>query len=290
MQLQELSEQEVLNLRYNAVGKLVLLESDCAVEENGTTQTASEVSTVSIRKLTIEEKAHLRLAFYYLKVYQPEPASPDIPNIEKAGSFLEAFYHLCQIKAWEEAAKIIGIRFETSINEESLIPLRSWAFYKLEQYSEALEYLQVALEICQETGAKSLEAITLYDLAILHLISGEIALEYCEQALAIAKQLKIPLEKHCEQLKILLLESEAKVYISLGKYLKAIDFYKHRLTFARELQDRQGEERTLINLVKAYCALGNYEKALEYNQQHLAIVKATLQQLTPRYSSFSHSS
>jgi hypothetical protein len=231
VQLQELSEQDIMNLRYNTKGKLVLLESDSLISQSGTTQAVSDLlSTGAIRELTIEEKAHIRLAFYYLKVYNSEPDSPDIPNIEKAGCYLEAFYHLCKIKAWEEAAQIIGIRFETSTNEESLIPLRSWAFYKLEQYSEALEYLQAALEICRETGASSLEAITLYDLAILHLISGEIALDYCEQALVIAKELRIPLEKNCLKLKIILLDSEARMHMSRGNQCKAIELYKQRLT------------------------------------------------------------
>lgn len=110
-------------------------------------------------------------------------------------------------------------------------------------------------------------------------ISGEIALEYCEQALVIAKNLRIPLEKNCLKLKIILLDSEAHMYMSIGNQCKAIELYKQRLTMARELQDSQGEEQTLIKLGKAYRIFGEYKEAIAYNQQHLAIVQANLQQL-----------
>jgi tetratricopeptide (TPR) repeat protein len=116
-------------------------------------------------------------------------------------------------------------------------------------------------------------------LAILHLISGEIALDYCEQALVIAKELRIPLEKKCLKLKIILLDSEACMHMSRGNQCKSIELYKQRLTLARELQDCQGEEQTLIKLGKAYRIFGEYKEAIAYNQQHLALVEAMLQQL-----------
>jgi tetratricopeptide (TPR) repeat protein len=227
------------------------------------------------------KRTHYRAVINWLTKYQPQP---DIPNVNKGRSYLEAFYHLCKVEDWEKTRKIIGACFNTSSNEESFIQLRPWGYYKLAEYSQALEYLQTALEICRKTGARSLEAITLYDLAILHLISGELALEYCEQALVIAKELRIPLKKKCLELKIILLDSEAHMYMSIGNQCKAIELYKQRLTLARELQDCRGEERTLFKLGKAYCTLGEYKEAIAYNQQHLALVQETLGQMRRSHS------
>jgi tetratricopeptide (TPR) repeat protein len=226
------------------------------------------------------KRTHYRAVINWLTKYQPYPDAPMRNNLEKGRGYLEAFYHLYKAEDWEKARKIIGVCFNTPTNETSLVQLRSWGFYKLEQYSEALAYLEAALKISRSTGDRLTEAITLYDLAIVHQIgSVQLALEYCEQALVIAKELRIPLEKYCLKLKIILLDSEANIYMSKGNQLKAIEFCKQRLVLAKELQDQRGEERTLITLGKAYCALGEYKEAIAYNQQHLALVQVTLQQL-----------
>lgn len=75
---------------------------------------------------------------------------------------------------------------------------------KLEQYREALNCLEVALEILQETGNCYDEAMTLKGLADLYTELGQLApaLEYCSQALAIAIELEIPLAEECQELMV----------------------------------------------------------------------------------------
>ena len=68
--------------------------------------------------------------------------------------------------------------------------------------TEALKNLQTALSIFQEVKSRSDEAETLKNLAELHQALGEVAVaqQYCQQALALATELGIPLKKDCQTL------------------------------------------------------------------------------------------
>jgi tetratricopeptide (TPR) repeat protein len=220
------------------------------------------------------KRTHYRAVINWLTKYSLEPEEA---NIRTGRGCLEAFYHLYQVEDWERARKIIETRLNTPSNEKSLIQLRPWGYYKFEQYSEALEYLQTALQICRKAGDHHAEALTLYDLAIFHLLGlRKTALAYCNQALLLAKNLKLPIIKNCQNLKSLLLSEEAEVFISSGKYLQAVECYQEKLALAQELRDYREQENTLINLGKLYCALTQYDKTLKYNQYHLAIVQFNL--------------
>jgi tetratricopeptide (TPR) repeat protein len=73
---------------------------------------------------------------------------------------------------------------------------------KLEQYPESLANNQTALEIFQETGDRANEAQILKNLTELHQALGEVevAQQYCQQALALATELGIPLADECRKL------------------------------------------------------------------------------------------
>ncbi|MBD1867008.1 tetratricopeptide repeat protein [Cyanobacteria bacterium FACHB-471] len=73
---------------------------------------------------------------------------------------------------------------------------------KLQQYPEALASSIAALAIFREIGDRANEAEALRNLAELHQKLGEadVAREYCEQALALATELGIPLVKECQKL------------------------------------------------------------------------------------------
>ncbi len=68
--------------------------------------------------------------------------------------------------------------------------------------NEALENLQTALSIFQEVKSRSDEADALKNLAELHQALGKVrvAQQYCQQALALATELGIPLKAECETL------------------------------------------------------------------------------------------
>ena len=73
-----------------------------------------------------------------------------------------------------------------------------------------LDYYHQCLAISKEIGNRSNEAVTLKNLAVLHLNLDhrDLALEFCEQALALATELGIPLAKECQELKQKLLKEE----------------------------------------------------------------------------------
>ncbi|MGI0490942.1 tetratricopeptide repeat protein [Alkalinema pantanalense CENA528] len=73
---------------------------------------------------------------------------------------------------------------------------------KLEQYPESLTNTQTALKIFQEIGFRSGETKALQQLAELHQALGEVevARQYCQQALALATELGIPLADECRKL------------------------------------------------------------------------------------------
>ena len=84
-------------------------------------------------------------------------------------------------------------------------------FLKIDQYPESLTHNQAALEIFREIGDRRDEAEALKNLAALHQALGEIetARRYCQQALALATALGIPLAAECEALGRELGEEEA---------------------------------------------------------------------------------
>jgi tetratricopeptide (TPR) repeat protein len=64
-------------------------------------------------------------------------------------------------------------------------------------------------------------------------------------------------------------------YYSLSDYNQAINYYQQGLTILREIGQDWAQELALLNLCKAFSALGDYNKAIEYNQQHLALIQPT---------------
>ena len=82
---------------------------------------------------------------------------------------------------------------------------------KLGQHPKSLANNQTALEIFREIGVREGEAEALKNLAELHQALGEVAVarQFCEQALALATELGIPLKAECETLLQALEQGEA---------------------------------------------------------------------------------
>jgi tetratricopeptide (TPR) repeat protein/DNA-binding Xre family transcriptional regulator len=73
---------------------------------------------------------------------------------------------------------------------------------RLKQYPASLTHIQSALDVFREIGMKAAEAETLRNLTELYQALGkvEIARQYCQQALALATELDIPLAAECQTL------------------------------------------------------------------------------------------
>ena len=82
---------------------------------------------------------------------------------------------------------------------------------RLEKYDRAFEYLQSAFEICVDTKNYYLAATTMQNIAAVCLKIGrrDLALQFCNRALALATDLEIPLVKECQEFKEQLLSEVA---------------------------------------------------------------------------------
>jgi CHAT domain-containing protein len=83
------------------------------------------------------------------------------------------------------------------------------------------------------------------------------------------------------------LDQLGEVYVDLGRYEKAIEYYEAALTIQRQIKDRQSEGRTLNGLGGAYGETGQYQKAIGYYEQALAIsreIKDRRMEATPLYN------
>ena len=102
---------------------------------------------------------------------------------------------------------------------------------------------------------------------IRHLGQVAKAIEYYEQALAIAREIGDRRGEGAD------LGNLGLAYSALGQVAKAIEYYEQALAIAREIGDRRGEGADLGNLGMAYSALGQVAKAIEYYEQALAIAR-----------------
>ena len=74
--------------------------------------------------------------------------SPDVSNLEKVKGYLEALHHLCELKVWEEAGKIIMVCLNTPTNEELHNQLDTWGYHseQIELYKKLLNQVNPSFD------------------------------------------------------------------------------------------------------------------------------------------------
>ena len=65
-----------------------------------------------------------------------------------------------------------------------------------------------------------------------------------------------------------------------SQFTAALQSWQQALLIYREIKERQGEGKALVNLGLAYHSLGDYRKAIEYYQQSLPILRAIIDRKT----------
>ncbi|MBP0021647.1 MAG: tetratricopeptide repeat protein [Cyanobacteria bacterium SBLK] len=141
--------------------------------------------------------------------------------------------------------------------------------YKRNQFHEALQSCENALEIYRAIGDRSREGKVLGNLGIIYGSIGEYekAIDYQQQSLAIAQEIGDPSGEGNS------LNNLGSIYGLIGEYEKAIEYQQQSLAIQREIGDRSREGTSLGNLGVIYRAIGEYEKAIDYQQQSLAIAQ-----------------
>ncbi|MBW4545498.1 MAG: tetratricopeptide repeat protein [Symplocastrum torsivum CPER-KK1] len=102
----------------------------------------------------------------WLKKYKPKS---DATNLQKVRGYLEAFHHLCEVEAWEEAFKILSTHLNTPTNEELHNQLNTWGYYReqTELYNRILGKLDPILNaVCLNGLGNLYQVLAEYDKAI----------------------------------------------------------------------------------------------------------------------------
>jgi len=296
VRLQELSEDDVFQLRYTVPERKLVLpvsDADSKQENDGNDVMAmgveellakgvgsirdekrinmlidlisnydNQIWTGEVRELTLTEQSHIRKAFYNLNYYEPR----DDSNIEKVQGYLEAFHHLCELSEWGEATKILWIRMDTPTQEELDNQLGIWGYYRetIELYSRLLGKLKPYSKLGGNLN-DFWNSICLNGLGNAYNRLGEYqkARDYYEQ---------IIVRERGDIYNIYIagcgLGNLGTSYCDQGQYQKAIDYFQKHLEIARKIgdRDRLQEVYALGNLGNAYNYLKQYQKARDYLQ------------------------
>lgn len=260
-----------------------------------------EPATVkSIKPLT--KRTQYRAVINWLTKYKPVT---DASNLDQVRGYLEAFHHLCEVEAWNQALKILVINITHPENEQLHNQLFTWGYYRnlselynrfLEHLAniypsyqtiflygigkvyyaqgyleKAIEYYQPALELSRTLPDGQQESAILNSLGLVYLYLGNHSqsINYTWQSLVIAWK------NHNYQGQAIALNSLGLVFCQHGKYSKAIKYQQESLRILRQSYNPSYEGRVLGSLAQAYGGLENYEKAIEYQQQHLTLMQTT---------------
>jgi tetratricopeptide (TPR) repeat protein len=240
-----------------------------------------------------------RLAYEY---YISLPLLEKRTKKEDVQSLIEAHYHACMAKEYDNAVNII---FDNNLDEDLFVwgnykilaelytgvlpkdhfkdqPLLSdihihnkvlgnlgIAYHYTNMVDKAINYYKKALEISIEIGNKRNEEAWLGSLgnAFSDLGQFEKAIEYYQKALIVAEEIGDQRGKSNR------LGNLGLAYSYMGQIENSIEYHKQALVIAREIGDRRGEGADLGNLGIAYKNLGQVEKAIEYFEQALVIAR-----------------
>jgi tetratricopeptide (TPR) repeat protein len=245
------------------------------------------------RRLGREAGAHERSIAYFWNRRQPWTG-----EFEDCRAELETFYHLCELKQYAEANRVMDTCVEI-LNRQGyyakLTPIykqltQEWqpsneeevrnvgaAWTRLGNLYQSLGQYEAAITSHEKTQALSLEisdrrgeAISLGNLGIAYRSLGQYqcAIKLYQQQGNIAREID---DRGGEAAS---LGNLGNAYHSLGQYQCAIKLYQHSLDIACAISDRGSEANSLGNLGGAYDSLGQYQRALKFHQQSLDIARA----------------
>ena len=143
------------------------------------------------------------------------------------------------------------------------------AYYFLNDFHRAIEYLKQYLSIAKEVGDRAGEGCAYGKLGLAYhsLEECQRAIEYHNQHLSIAKEVGDRAGEGCAYGNL------GCAYQSLDDSQRAIEYHNQHLRIAEEVGDRVGEGRACGNLGRAYHSLEEFQRAIEYHNQHLSIAK-----------------
>ena len=118
-------------------------------------------------------------------------------------------------------------------------------------FREAIAWLNDALALFEQAGARLSIAVTWSELAVCHLGLGDDrrSLQLLQDALQVQSELGVP-QNH-----LVALANIGNVYLHRGDDLTAIDYYRRALSLAREIKDPVSVQKWSHNIRLAYTRL-----------------------------------
>ena len=142
----------------------------------------------------------------------------------------------------------------------------------LGQYGIALEHMERALKLAEETPDRARAAHALQYIGSLYASLGDYrnALTRLKRALEHMSGLK---DRAVAVASIL--QSTGSIYTSLGEHQLALEYMERALKIRKSHLDRLGEVRTYWGIGGVYGRIGSYDKALEYAERALHVAQDT---------------
>ena len=183
---------------------------------------------------------HLGVAYYY------------VDSLEKSEQFLLEAANV--FKSGNDTGKLFN-----------LYNYLTYVYFEKYEYSKALEYQNLSIEIETEMEDKAETASRLHEFGMVYEYTGNIekALTYYSQSLKLYREIA-DTERIAD-----LLNNLGNIYLTLSNYQKALGCYLESLNIQKEIQNLLGIAIAENNIGIVYHDWGQYEKALEYYKKAL---------------------
>jgi adenylate cyclase len=140
-------------------------------------------------------------------------------------------------------------------------------YFKLDNYSEAIDWFQKALDLQREMGDLESIANTLNNIGLNYKMRGNYdkAIDYYEQTMRIDEELNKGSDI------AITLNNIGMIYRLWGKYDKAIEYFERSLNLKSSLKDQEGVSKSLKYIGLVYTDWGKYDQAILSLRESLKI-------------------
>ncbi|MBW4460811.1 MAG: tetratricopeptide repeat protein [Nodosilinea sp. WJT8-NPBG4] len=188
---------------------------------------------------------------------------------------LREYYHryaelLRQQNRPQEAQQVLDLIKEIEFvrdEEADRLLCQGFAQFNANQYQEALQSFQAALERFRQNGEPDQEAMTLLNLGLVYdsMDQPQQAIESYQQALSVGQAIGAP------TLEAAALSKLGNVYASINQPQQAIESYQQALLLYRETGKREGEIRPFMREGEMWSLISIAEVLIAQNQTDLAM-------------------
>lgn len=259
---------------------------------------------IDLNNIPLEDLPQYIAVKHFFKTLN-EVKSERLSKSEKVQPYLESFYHLCDVKCWEAAYKVVFTPLGLYENNHLSLQLDIWGYFRdeiflgkkllnqisidtdiecliiigdgyidLGKYKNAISTYHQGLELSRQINSSEKEIRCLSCIGLVLFYQGKYleAIQYFQQALD--KKLSLSeVDVDYLTLKAKALSNLALCYYNLDYNQKSLDCNQEGLKLFRQLDDNKGISLTLISLARDHYALAEYQVGLELTQEAFEITQ-----------------